>query len=82
MYDFNTMLTEFDVKEAARINRTLAPPADYYEPVIYLRARASMSTWARINEALGCPKAVIFYLGLIAGSFATVITAAIWGTML
>lgn len=67
MYDWDTMLTDFDVKEAKRINDTLAPRP---------------STLDRIADALDSPKALAFYLGFLAGCFATVLTAAIWGTLL
>jgi hypothetical protein len=95
MYDWDTMLTDYDAKEGERINRTLLGPPDY-DTLAYLRGRASRSTWARINEtlapkpstlnriceAIDSPKALAFYLGFFAGCFATVLTAIIWGTLL
>lgn len=79
MYDWDTMLTDFDVKESKRIVDALAPRDN---ALTYLRSRARRPLFDRISDAIGHPFGFGFYCGMIAGAFVTVISAAIWGTML
>lgn len=79
MYDWDTMLTDFDVKESKRINDALAPRDNV---LAYLRDRSSRSTIQKIGEAVNSPFWLGVYCGSIAGAFATVISAVIWGAML
>lgn len=78
-FNWDNLLTEFDVKEATRINEALAPPID---ALVYLRSRARRSTLERISEAVDNPFMLGAWCGFIAGCFTTVLSAIIWGTML